>query len=224
MKKRKKKVVKKPGEKKISFLNQRKNIDDKFFDLVNEKTKVVRQSKKVKGKRKPVVKFVRKGLKELASELEVSQSTLKRYISQGFINHKNDNLFINVERNFDKLKVKRTKQKTKQFTTHNFTIDNFFDRRTYKQPPPKRKIKSNETFFFKCGLYIQFGIKNFNVKGKKYTEGKYTIQNLPLSHYSDNYNSGFDEFFEIIKTEIDNHPSIDFFIFNYFDVSIIKID
>lgn len=214
--------VKTKGVKKdkvVSFLNKRKDINDKFFDLVDKKISFKRvQPKKQKNKKRKKPYFRRVGIGNLAKELEVSTSTIRRYIKQGYINTKNDELFINVERNFDSLKIKKTKKTTKQFTTHNFTKDNFFEKSKIG------KLKKNQQVFFRCGLYLQFNIKNYSSTRRKYSDGKYTIQNLPLSHYSNSYSRGFDEFFMIIKEEIDNHPSIEFFRFNYFSVTIVNID
>ncbi len=216
---KKQKTIKKEKHKKISFLNQRKNINDKFFDLVKEYTYSVRvqpkKNKKTKKSKKAFFKTM--GIKELASELEVIPATVKRYIKSGHINEKNENLFINVERIFEKLKKPKTIKRTKQFTPHNFTIDNFFEKQKLG------RIKKTQQFYFRAGLYIVFGIKNFSTTSKKYSEGKYTIQNLPLAHYSDNYERGYKEFFEVVKTEIENHPSIEYFIFNYFDVTIVNL-
>lgn len=195
MKKRKNKKTK---EQKISFLVQRKNIDDKFFDLVKEHITVTPDKNG---------KFKRNGVKKLAAELEITTATLNRYIKSGSINRKNDELFINVERNFDKLKKPRTKKVTKEFSTHTFTFQNFFKRK------PFGKIKSNEQLYFRAGLYLVF---------KSGKNGTYTIQNLPISHYSNLYPEGYEEFYEIIKEKLQNHPSLKYFRFNYFDVT--KID
>ncbi len=212
------KKLKKEKIKKISFLTQRKNINDKLFDLKDHLIKTYPDS---------TGKFIRHGIKKLADDLEISVSTLDRYFKQGFINQKNDQLVINIERNFDKLKIKKLKKispafstdtekhisdfkgVTKQFTIHNFTFDNFFKLK------PFGKIKENEQLYFKAGLYMVFS------SGKR---GTYTIQNLPLSHYSNLYPEGYKEFFEIIKFKLLEYPSLKFFRFNYFNVQKIQID
>ena len=185
--------------KKMSFLSQRKNINDKFFDIVKTNIKIVADKKG---------KFKRQGVKNLADELEISTATLNKYIKQGFINEKNEELFINVERNFDKTKIPKTKKTTKQFTVHNFTYDNFFKRK------PFGKIKKNEQLYFKAGLYLVFR------SGKN---GFYTIQNLPISHYSNLYPQGYEEFFDIIKIKLLDYPSLLHFVFNYFEVQKINV-
>jgi len=195
----KKKALKKVKEKKMSLLSQRKNINDKFFDVVSANIK--NENKKGKWKRT--------GVKQLAKELEISVSTLDKYIKRGFINEKDDELFINVERNFDKLKIKRTKKVTKEFNVHTFTRDNFFKRK------PFGKIKPNEQLYFRAGLYMVF---------KTGKNGTYTIQNLPISHYSSKYPQGYTEFFELIRIRLNEHPSLKYFRFNYFDVKKVYLD
>ncbi len=201
----------------MSFLLVRKNIHDKFFDVVKEYITIVPFAED---------QFKRKGMKELSNQLEVSVATLSKYIKQGFINESNETLYINIERNFDKIKkIKRQratttiqgfdkneptfdfKAITKQFTIHNFTLYNFFKRK------PFGRIKKTEQLYFRAGLYIVFR------SGKK---GFYTIQNLPISHYSNKYPQGYTEFFDIIKIKLIDYPSLLFFRFNYFDVQ--KID
>ena len=214
-KKLKKRAISKKSKKqkvqRISFLTQRKNIHDKFFDLVQANIKTTSKNGK----------FKKTGIKELASKLEITPATLKRYITKGKINDKNDVLFINVERNFEKLKVKKTKVTTKQFTVHNFTFDNFFPKKFFK-------VKKNEQLYFRAGLYIVFQrIKKVstgdipNLSERQNMD--YVIQNYPISHRSDDYPEGYFQFFETIKYELQNYPSILYFRFNYFDVTKVNL-
>ncbi len=226
-KKKGKTVTKKAGVKKLNFLLQKKNINDKFFDLVKYTIKNVPDKNG---------KFKRIGVTKLAKELEIGVGTLNKNIKQGFINGKNDELFINIERNFEKLKKEKKKDKvnisslkkqtpfltldleedtisdfkgvTKEFTIHTFTFDNFFPRKSFG------KIKRDEQLYFRAGLYLVF---------KSGKNGTYTIQNLPISHHSNKYPEGYEEFFEIIKEKLQNHPSLKFFRFNYFDVQKINV-
>ncbi len=193
---KKTKKVKKSKVKKISFLRERKNVNDKLFDLKKHLTKSISVSKD---------KYKIIGIEKLARELEITPTTLRKYFKQGFINPNNDNLIINIERNFDKLKIRRTKEVSAFFGKK----DNFFKLK------PFGKVKENEQLFFKAGLYMVFR------SGKK---GIYTIQNLPLSHYSNLYPEGYREFFDIIKEKLNDHPSLKFFRFNYFSAQKIQLD
>ncbi len=219
--------------KKISFLKKRKNINDKFFDLVERDIKKVPVKNK-KGKFKGVTRWVYKGLNKLSKELEISPATTRRYIEIGRINENNDTLFINVERNFENLrKVKyrefrknkrldrydykpfefTSKKTTKEFTIHNFTRDNFFRTKKFG------RAKKNEQFYFRAGLYIVFERRNKAGRIKM----RYVIQNFPVSHYSNSYKQGHNDFFDIIKIELQQYPSLKYFRFNYFDVQKIDI-
>ncbi len=82
--------------------------------------------------------------------------------------------------------------------------------------------KKTERLYFRSGLYLEFAKmdKYDNIESDKTI---YTIQNLPISHYSKLYPQGYKEFFEIIKAKLMEFPSIKFFRFNYFDVSKIKL-
>lgn len=204
---RKRKLVKKDSFKKISFLKKRKDINDKFFDLVDThiKSQAYEDSE-------GETKWRKRGISKLAKELEISVSTLKKYINEGRIKENNDRLFINVERNFDKLKLKKTHETTKEYTIHNFTKSNFFPKHKFS------KAKRNEQFYFRAGLYLVF-----EVKRKKKKPKEYAIQNFPISHYSNSYNKGYDEFFEIIQIKLQEHPSLKNFSFNYFDVTKIDV-
>lgn len=193
--------------KKTSFLKKRKNINDKFFDLVNLHTK------KVPVKRKGKEKWVLKGVTKLAKELKISPSTLKIYINKGAISDTGGYLPTKVFNLHKKNKIKGSKIETKEFTVHNFTKNNFFKKKNFK------KAKKNEQFYYRCGLYLHFERKN---KRGKITM-QYVIQNFPIAHYSSNYNKGYNEFFEIIQIELQSHPSLKFFRFNYFDVQKIDI-
>lgn len=204
-------------EKKISFTTKRKDINDKFFDLVEQRITTERYKKK--GNR--VWKFRKKGVTALAKELTISPATLARYIKQGFVRDTGGMLFTRIEKNHTKEKLSKTHEVTKQYTVHNFTRDNFFKK------PKVKKRKKGEMYFFTAGLYIQFSVKGYYKKKgiikNKQNLTAYTIQNFPITHYSENFSRGYDEFFEIIKEELDSHPSLNFFIFNYFDVKIIDI-
>jgi len=207
MRKGKKRSSKAPVKK--DFLVKRKDINDKFFDLIHTQTK----KQFVKGEWKLT------GIGKLAKELEVSPSTIKRYISAGSINTKNDKLYINIERNFDKLKLPKTKKYTKEFTVHNFTEHNFFKK--------KNLGRSNkyEQFYFRAGLYIVFEKTRERSRGRKKAGSvlwKYVIQNMPVSFYHKNYTQGWKLFFKKIKADLQQYPSLKYFRVNYLDVT--KID
>ncbi len=259
----KRKKVSKPVKqnKNIAFFTQkRKDINDKFFDIVEKRIKINYKYyiKKGKGSRKALsgkalenalnIKYTkpqkfkelyrtdykgRRGIKRLAADLEINPRTLRKYIDRGNINTKNDKLFINVERSFEKLakgkKVKRLKHFTKQFTIHNFTFDNFFKLKDVVFPPGmKGNHKKNEVFYFKAGLYIVFErVKGVSTGGEENINERkdmlYTIQNLPLAHDAPNLIDGHKEFFNIIRDEIKEHPSFKYFRFNYYSVQKIDI-
>lgn len=192
------KKTKNNTDKKISFLVQRKTINDKFFDLVATDIKSVADKKG---------KFKKVGTSKLAKKLNIQPSTLTKYIKRGFINEDLYYLTRRIEDNFKKLKIKSSKKVTKKFFIHTFTEGNFFKTKNFKQ------ANKNEQFYFRAGLYIRFR------SGKN---GFYTIQNFPVSHYSNKYPKGHYEFYEIIKRDLANFPSMLYFLFNYFDVQ--KID
>ena len=205
----KKKTAKRKTSGKIDFLTKRKTIDDKFFDVVESVVKKEYNKKKKK--------WEVKGISKLAKELEILPKTLQKYIDEGGINKKNDSLFINVERNFDKLKgLSKTVKKTKEFSIHNFTKSNFFEKKNLG------KTKWYEQYYFRCGLKLTFKRPNKyrSPWGKK--SNTYVMQNVPISYYSKNYNSGYNEFFNTIKIKLQEFPSLHSFQFNYFDVQ--KID
>lgn len=207
--KRKTKTRSKSKTVKTDFLTKRKDIDDKFFDLVNLYTR--KEFKKGK--------WTTKGISKLSKELEIAPRTIQKYINEGGINKKNEKLFINIERNFDKEKIKRTKRETKEFTVHNFTEKNFF--------PPKNLGRTNkfEQFYFRAGLYIVFEKTRERTRGNKKagtTLWRYVVQNMPVSFYHKNYKEGYKLFFGKIKADLMQYPSLKFFRFNYIDVT--KID
>jgi hypothetical protein len=199
---------------KMSFLTHRKNINDMFFDVLKVKTKRVPERFKNGNVKKN--KFKIQGITQLAKELKVTPTQIRNYIKKGSVN---DNLYHftrNVEIQHKKLKIPRTKKETKQFTVHTFTFANFFAKKNFK-------VKKNVVqLFFRCGLYIEFAKmdKYDNILNDKTV---YTIQNLPISHYSNLYPQGYKEFFEIIKQKLMDYPSIKFFRFNYFDVQKINM-
>ncbi len=209
--------MKKTKEKKISFLTKKKDINDKFFDLVGQHITYVRYKKK--GGKKWL--FKKKGVTKLAKELTITTATLNNYIKTGKVRDNGGMLFTRIESNFKKLKKPKTKKVTKQFTTHNFTEDNFFT------PPKLGRRKKTETYFFTVGLYMQFGTKQYYKKKgiikEKQTLNTYTIQNLPITHYSDNLKQGTKDVWSMINEELKNHPSLNYFIVNYFDVRLIDI-
>lgn len=220
MKKAKTKEVKK--NKKKSFLTKRKTINDKFFDIVNKEIHKTPYKKPKKNKFGGEI-WQKKGITKLAKELNITTGTLSKYIDKGFINENLYYLTRRIENKHKKLKIPKTKKVTKQFSIHTFTRNNFFEREK-----GNKKTKKNEMFYFRAGLYIVFqrvkkvstGVKpNKNEK----TNMNYTIQNFPTSYYSNNYIKGFEEFYEKIKTDLQNFPSLLYFLFNYFDVEKIDI-
>lgn len=221
MAKRKKvKPKKQPAVKtqKMSLLQQRKNISDKFFDLLQHETKVapVLKNGKVKIKKNGAEDWRRKGVKKFADKLGVTVGRINSIIRSGSVKDTGDYLITGVEKLHTKLKLPKTKKTTKEFTVHNFTFDNFFKRK------PFGKIKANEQLLFRAGLYLEFAKKD---KDGDFTDKTgYTIQNLPITHYSNLYPEGYEEFFEIIKEKLQSHPSLKLFRFNYFDVRKIKVD
>ncbi len=74
---------------------------------------------------------------------------------------------------------------------------------------------------------MQFGTKQYYKKKgiikEKQTLNTYTIQNLPITHYSDNLKQGTKDVWSMINEELKNHPSLNYFIVNYFDVRLIDI-
>lgn len=222
-------MAKKISTQRVSFLREKKNVNDKFTDLVNQYVSPVfynTEEMEIRGLEKTTLKQY-KGISALSKKLGISPSTLKRAIKKGGIKP-NKKQKSSILKNYNALKRLKKKQNvefsdfkktTKEFTVHNFTRKNFFKK-------PRRKLKKSEQFHFRCGLYIVFErIKKVSTGANENPLEKqnmlYVIQNFPISSESKSFNRGFEKIYEDIKYELTNHPSMKYFRFNYFDVIIV---
>lgn len=197
---------------KIDFLKKKKNINDLFFDVVKHNLKTSYDKKSDT--------FKTTGYKELAKKLGISYKTLTHYIRVGEINKKDLDLIETIEGLHKSTKEKKTKRQTKEFTKHNFSKPNFFEK--------QKNIlgEKNKMFLFRAGLYMVFKkakkVGPFTGKWNK-NESEYIIQNLPVTLHAKTYAKGYDDFFGLIDEEVNAHSSLDFFRFNYFDVHIVDM-
>lgn len=220
-------------QKTISFLETKKNITDKFFDVIKQYVKPVYfnvEEMELMGVDPTKAHFKHyKGIAEVSRLLKTSPNTIKRAIKKGVYKH-NKKLKRKIGKSFKILKnEKKTsgealtdfKKTTKEFTPHNFTRENFFEK-------PKKALNKYQQYYFRAGLYIVFErVKKVSTgdtpNPKEKNNMDFIIQNLPISSYSDNFSKGYEKIFEDIKFQITNHPSMLFFRFNYFDYSEIDV-
>lgn len=211
----KKKPVKRKSNKtkKIKFTEVKKNYRDKFEDEIQKfKHASIKQYKS--GKKKGDDYFNKKTFRKLIKkDFKLSDKQLKQYHA-GIYTKKDRQKINSKHKGFSKVK-----KQTKKFYKHTFTFDNFFKKDI-------GRLKKHEQFYFRCGIKIVSRSKDTGVF--EWHENKlieiWTIPNFTLSHYSQKqFPSCYKEFFNLIKTKIDEMPSILYFTFNYFDVEIIDM-
>lgn len=205
--------------KKISFTRSRKNVNDKFFDLLNKHTKIVYKIKKVKKKNKHGKYYTRKvkhvsriGKTVLAKSLNIKVSTLNNFIKFGVPPRSGKK----IDKFWRAGKFEKTKVQTIEYRRDTFTRSNFFKYRKI------RKTKKHEQYYFRCGIYLECTSN----KNKKST---YIINNLPIPSrppaiQTNSYKEGFEAVYDEIKIVLQSYPSIKLWRINYFDVHIINID
>lgn len=199
------------GTTRLNFLETKKTTLDKWHDVVSK----YKHSAFVFNKKTGETNFsVRMFNKIIKKELKISSDK------------KVKNFFAEIYSKADIKKInkyhtgyQKKKKQTKLFTKHTFTFKNFFKRKI-------RKTKKHEQYYYRAGLEMVFRSKNSGnfifYNGEKIQI--WTIPNIPISHYSFNgYPKGYKEFFEKIKSTVDGYDSLLYFLFNYFDVSILDM-
>lgn len=204
MKKRNKKIKKPTKQVKINFLEKRKDITDILYDVIEVNTTKVFKTYR-KGKKAGEDYFGGlKGKKELAKKIGVEQKKLDKWIKFGVdeISKKQKN---EIKKLHNQTKRSKTKKESKVFTKHTFTRKNFFHK---KKLPYKKK---RQQFYFRVGLKMVFN-------------NGYIINNLPLSHYDfKGYPEGYASTWSLIRVTIASYDSLNYFMINYFDVSVIDL-
>lgn len=224
-----KKKVKLPSKDtiKINFLKQKKDINDKFNDLVSRYVQHVfynTEEMEIRGLKFNTFKEYR-GLATLSKKLGMSPATIKKAIKTGYIKPSKK---INMEYNKLKKEKKRFKQEfsdfkktTKQFTVHNFTHKNFFTK-------PKIRLNKYDQYHFRAGLEVYFERVKYTSTGIDVNENEprnmeYHIDNFSVSSASKDFSRGYEKIYEDIKFSLLEKPSLKFFRFNYFDVIIVTM-
>jgi len=228
VKKKQKKTVK------INFLLQKKNLSDKFYDLLEKNTEK-KFAIYTKGKKKGEDYYKgRKGKKEFGKKLGVDTRTVTRWEKYGIakltkkqeekikkLHNERTKKIIYYDKNKKIVSEKKDaefyetknvrlfskeKKETKQFTKHTFTKENFF----HKKKLPRRKKR--QQFYFRAGLWMRF------ING-------YIIKNMPVSHYDfRGYPEGYKAMWNLIQNTISSYDSLDIFRINYFDVLLLDMD
>lgn len=210
VKKDEKEKIKTPP-KRIHFLRRKKNATEKFNDItgsLKHGSFVHKKGEKTFSK----AKFY----KNIEKKFGFKKEAIKRIVSGK--PYKND--IKKIEKFFKKSKYENeTKESQFAFNKHNFTLDSFF----YKNIKANRT--KNEQYLFRCGIRIIFKSKN---SGRYYVDPYtkevfqgYEIPHLPISMHSfDKGKKGFKDFYSWIKNIVFDYPSMMFFTFLYFDVTI----
>ncbi len=195
----------------IKFLTVKKNDRDKFEDVISK----YKHSSFTVNKHGETVFSQRKFKKIIQKELGISPKALKKYFA-GVYTKAQKKKINKIHRGG---KYEKTKRETKAFTKHTFTWTNFFKKNI-------RKRKKFEQYYFRCGLRMVFRSKNSgkNIYYNNELVQVWEIPNVPVSHYTfKGYPMGYKEFYSKIKIETDKYPSLLFFSFNYFDVTILDM-
>ncbi len=212
--KKKKRKAQPIQPRKIKFLTVKKNTREKFEDIISK----YKHPSHTENKHGETVFSKRKFNKLIKDHLKLSPKQLERFFAGDYKPGEKKKL----DKLFKAGKYVSEKKETIKFTKHTFTWDNF----------PKKKISNlgkHEQYYFRCGLKIvakSKGTKVFDSFDGEMFE-VWTIPNLPVSLHEPNIRVGFPnaykKFFQMIRTEIHKMPSIWFFSFNYFDVTILKM-
>jgi hypothetical protein len=221
---KKKKVVGKKNDYKISFLKKKKDFADKWSDIVEREKHYSYDDNGNFSERK----FFNILKKKYGINKKIHQLYLNNVADKSDKKIANS---IHKERGLSDFKT----QSPRIFTKHDFTFDNFFKvplgwrRLQYKwrmdRITGKRSKFFTEQFYFRCGLKIVYRSKSSGVfiqdeNGKQ--QQVYIMDKVPISSYSfEPFSKGWKVFFNEIKNHVAGFDSIWFFQFLYLDVQII---